>query len=65
MNDSLSNDSVLCHSQTVTENVYDILKNFPESLVLTVTRYLASYINEVTVGNVFKGHPLALVVSDN
>ena len=65
MIDSLSKDGVLCHSQAVTENVYDILKHFPESLVLTVTHNAASFINEVIISNVFKDHPLALVVSDN
>ena len=65
MVDKLCRDRILCHTGTVTENVYEHLKKLPDSLVLTVTRRSASFINNIVISNVFTNHPLALVVAED
>ena len=56
---------VLCHNFTITENIYEQLKHFPDYLVLTVTRQSASSINNIIIAHLSRDHPLALVVSEN
>ena len=65
MVDTLCEDRILCHTGTVTENVYEHLKKLPDFLVLTVTRRSASFINNIIISNVFTNHPLALVVAED
>ena len=65
MIDKLCKDRILSDSDILQDNLYDILKRFPDSLVLTVTRRSASFVYDVMVRNAFQQHPLARVVADD
>ena len=65
MIDKLCKDRILSDSDILQDNLYNILKPFPDSLVLTVTRRSASFVNDVIVRNAFQQNPLALVVADD
>ena len=62
---ALSNGRILCISDTVAESVFETLKHYPDSLIITVTRRSASFINNLLVKNLFHQHPLAHVVADD
>ena len=62
---SLSHGRVLFDSILSTHDLYNKLKNYPESLVLTVTRQSAAYINDMILKHISTNHPLALVVADD
>ena len=62
---SLSHGRVLFDSIPSTHDLYNKLKNYPDSLILTVTRRSAANINDVILKHIFTNHPLALVVADD
>ena len=62
---SLSHGRVLFDSIPSTHDLYNKLKNYPDSLILTVTRRSAANINDVILKHIFTNHPLALVAADD
>ena len=64
MIDALCKDRILWHSEKVDDNVYSVLRNYPDYLVLTVTRQSASLINNI-VKYAFHDQSLALSVADD
>ena len=62
---SLSHGRVLFDSIPSTHDMYNKLKNYPDSLVLTVTQRSVAYINDVILKHIFTNHPLALLVADD
>ena len=62
---SLSHGRVLFESIPSTHDLYNKLKNYPDSLVLTVKQRSAAYINDLILKHIFTNHPLALVVADD
>ena len=65
MIDKLCKDRILSDSDILQDNLYDILKRFPDSPVLKVTRRSASFVYDVMVRNAFQQHPLDRVVADD
>ena len=65
MIDALCKDRVLWHSEKVDDTVYSVLRNYPDYIVLTVSRRSASLINRIVVKYAFPGQPLALIVADD
>ena len=63
--DKLCKDRILSDSDILQDNLYDKLKRFPDSLVLTVTRRSASFVYDAMVRNAFQQHPLSRVVADD
>ena len=62
---SLSHGRVLFDSIPSTHDMYNKWKNYPDSLVLTVTQRSVAYINDVILKHIFTNHPLALLVADD
>ena len=65
MIDKLCKDRILSDSDILQDNLYDILKRFPDSPALKVTRRSASFVYDAMVRNAFQQHPLAWVVADD
>eukprot|EP00795_Rhopilema_esculentum_P003594 gene3594-12991_t len=58
----LTDGRILSNSTVVDDSIYNILKNFPDAIILTMTRRASSYMNDIIVRNRFQGKPLALIV---